>query len=63
MNLGPIYTGVRIIGVISLAILLSINYLDFLINQESHSKNRLQPQMIRYDASIDVDTPKSIIDA
>ena len=31
--------------------------LDFLINQVGHSKNRLQPQLIRCDTSIDTDAP------
>ena len=37
------------------------NCLDFSINQASHSKNGLQ--LIRFDASVDTDTRKSIIDA
>ena len=34
-----------------------IKLLRFLINQASHSKNDLQPQLIRYYASVDADVP------
>ena len=38
---------------VSLVMSLWFNFLDSLINQVSHSKNELQPQLIRYDASVD----------
>ena len=34
-----------------------LNYLDFLINQVSCSKNGLQPELITYDASVDAEVP------
>ena len=40
-----------------LVISLCVNCLDFLINEASYSKNGLQHQLIRYDASIDGDAP------
>ena len=40
-----------------LGISLRLNCLHFLINQVSHSKNGSQPELIRYDASVDANTP------
>ena len=34
-----------------------LNGLYFLVNRGSHSKNGLQPQLIRYDTSVDTDAP------
>ena len=45
-----------IIAAMSLPISLILNCLDFLINQTSHFKNGLQPQLIGFDASVDYDT-------
>ena len=41
----------------SLAILPWLHCSDLLINQGSHSKNGLRPQLIRYDASVGTDAP------
>ena len=48
---------VRVHAVMSLAMSLSLNCLDFLINHASHSTNGLEPELIRHDASIDIDSP------
>ena len=39
------------------AISLRLDYSGFLIKQVSRSKNGLQPQLIRYDASVDAGAP------
>ena len=39
----------------TLNISLCLNFLNFLKYQASHSKNGLQPQLIRYDANCDTD--------
>ena len=54
---GPFTLRVKVNGVMLLPIALWLNCLDFLINQASCSKNALQPQLIRYDPNVDVDTP------
>ena len=52
---GPFTLSVSRTDAMVLAISLWLNCLNFLINQRSHSKNELQLQLIRYDASINVD--------
>ena len=54
---GPFTLSVRVNAAVSLVIALWLKYLDFLMNQTSHSKYGLQPQLIRYDTSIDADAP------
>ena len=52
---GSFTLSVTINTAMSLVISLWLNCLDYLINQMSHSKNRLQRQLIKYDASTDAD--------
>ena len=55
-NLGPTYTEHQR-QCCNIASNIALNCLDFLINHKSHSKNGLQPKLIRYDASVDTEAP------
>ena len=60
---GPFTLSFSVNTAISLAILLSLNCLDFLINQANCSRNGLQPQLIIYNTRVETDTPDPVIDA
>ena len=53
--LGPVLTENECYDVANDTALVKL--IGFLKSQESHSKNGLQPQLMRYDASIDADGP------
>ena len=54
---GPFTLRVSVNTAMSLTIYFRLNCLDFFMNQANHSQNGLQPQLIRYDASVDADAP------
>ena len=55
MNKGSFALSVSLNAAMSIVISRWLNYLDFLINQVNHSKNGFQPQLIRYESSVDAD--------
>ena len=54
---GKFPLNVSVNAAISIVISLWLNCLDFLMNQASHSRNGLQPQLMIDNASVDADTP------
>ena len=54
---GPFILSVSVYSAMLLTTWLGLNCLDFLINQMGCTKNWLQPQLLKYDASIDGDAP------
>ena len=56
MYKGLFTLSVSVSAAMSLVISLSLNCLDFLINQVSRSRNGLQPKLIRYDTCVEADT-------
>ena len=56
---GPFTLSISVNGMMLLvtSLLHRLNYLDSLINRASQCKYGLQPQLIRYNTSIDTDTP------
>ena len=46
--------------IVNAAMSLQLNYLECLINQVGRSRNKMHPEFIRYDASVDIDNPNQL---